>query len=404
MKRLYEVAATFAVAAIFTFPITTFAAESSPPIKIGVLADMNGVYSAASGKGSVIAAKMAIEDFGGSVLGKPIEFEEADSQDDPRVAARIAKQWYTQDGVTAIFDLTDSAVALAVQNIARNLKKIDIVTGATMTTALANKDCSPWGLHWTIDAYNQAAGTARYVTEHGGKSWFFITVDFAFGHDAEAKAAAAVEATGGKVLGNVLHPLNTTDYSSYLLQARASGAQVVGLATAGTDMANIVKQAAEFHMLKKQKFAALVVFLSTIHGLGLNTAQGLVLTTPFYWDLDNQTRTWSEKFYKKAGFMPGMFHAGIYSAVTHYLQAVKATNSSDSTIVMNKMRATPVNDFFAHDAHIRRDGVLVRDMYLAEVKRPSESKGSWDLYKILNTIPSNELFEPTEKNTCKVPS
>jgi branched-chain amino acid transport system substrate-binding protein len=375
-------------------------ADEAGPLKIGVLTDMNGVYADPSGKGSIEAVKMAIEDFGGEVLGKKIELISADHQNNAAIAAGLARKWYDAEGVDTIVDLTNSAVAIAVQDISKEKEKIDLITGATMTTAVTNQNCSPWGLHYTIDAYNQSAGTANYLTEAGGKTWYFITVDFAFGHDTEAKATAAIIRSGGKVLGHALHPLNGTDFSSYLLQAKASGAQVIGLATAGTDMTNIVKQAAEFRMLSAQKIAALVAFLPSVKSLGLKNAQGLVLTTPFYWDLNDDTRAWSQRYFKRMGSMPDMAHAGAYSATMHYLEAVKATGSKDAKVVMAEMRDTPVNDFFAKNGHIRTDGVLERDMYLAVVKSPEQSKGDWDLYSIIKTIPKEQLFQPLSENTC----
>jgi branched-chain amino acid transport system substrate-binding protein len=383
-----------------TLPSVSDAQGAKAPIKIGVLTDMSGVYSDASGKGSVEAVKMAIEDFNEPLFGKPVEMVSADHQSNAATAASIARKWYDNDGVDIIVDLSNSAIALAVQDVSKEKRKIDLVTGATMTTVLTNQNCSPWGLHWTIDAYNQAAGTASYLTENGGKSWYFITVDFAFGHDTEAKATAIVKAKGGTVLGHSLHPLNGTDFSSYLLQAKASGADVIGLATAGTDMSNLVKQAAEFRMLGKQKLAALVTFLSSIHSLGTKNAQGIVLTTPFYWDESDASRAWSKRFLARTGAMPDMAHAGVYSAVTHYLNAVKATQSKDADVVMEKMRETPVNDFFAQNGRIRADGVLERDMYLAVVKTPEQSKGEWDLYTIVKTLPKEQIFQPLAENTC----
>jgi branched-chain amino acid transport system substrate-binding protein len=370
------------------------------PIRIGVLTDMSGPYTDASGPGSVEAAKMAVEDFKQPIFGKSIEVLSADHQNNAATAASIARKWFDNDGVDVIADLTNSAVALAVQDIAKEKRKVDLVTGATMSTALTNQNCSPWGLHWTIDSYNQSAGTASYLTQNGGKSWYFITVDFAFGYDTEAKAAASVKSNGGQVLGHSLHPMNGSDFSSYLLQAKASGADIIGLATAGNDMANLVRQATEFHMLGKQKIAALVTFLSAIHSLEPSGAQGIILTTPFYWDADDETRAWSKRFFARTGAMPDMAHAGIYSAVTHYLRAVAATNSRDPDVVLKRMRETPVNDFFARDARIRADGVLERDMYLASVKTPEQSTGEWDLYTILKKLPKEELFQPLAENKC----
>jgi branched-chain amino acid transport system substrate-binding protein len=384
-----------------TAALSRHAEAQIAPVKIGVLTDMNGVYSDPSGKGSVEAVNMAVEDYKKKFPDSRVEVIFADHQNKAATAASLARKWYDDEGVDMIVDLTNSAVAIAVQDISKEKKKINLITGATMTTVVTNQNCSPWGLHWTIDAYNQAAGTAHYLVTQGGKTWFFITVDFAFGHDTEAKAAALVKAAGGQVLGRALHPINGTDFSSYLLQAKASGAQIVGLATAGTDMSNLLKQAAEFRMLtSKQKFAGLVVFIHPIRSLGLETAQGLILTTPFYWDLNEETRAWSARFYKRHGTMPSMVHAGGYSATMHYLNAIRAAGTKDTEAVMAKMRETPVNDFFAKNGRIRGDGVLVRDMHLAIVKSPGESKKPWDYYKIVQTLPKEKLFQPLAENSC----
>jgi branched-chain amino acid transport system substrate-binding protein len=370
------------------------------PVKIGVLGDQSSAYSDLGGKGSVVAAQMAIDDFGKSVLGKPIELVSADHQNKPEIAANIARRWYDREAVEMITDLTNSAVAIAVQNVTKEKKRIDIVT-STATTALTNEECSPYGVHWTFDAYALSVGTARTMVEQGGKSWYFITADYTFGYNLEDNATRVIKAMGGKVLGSAKAPLNTTDFSSQLLEARASGADVVGLANSGADTANAVKQAAEFGITKKQKLAAFLPFITDIHSIGLPNAQGLILTTAFYWDMDEGKRAFAERFDKAHGTMPSQVHAGTYSAVTHYLKAVKAAGTTDADAVMKKMRETPVDDF-AFKGRIREDGRMVHDMYLAQVKTPEESKRPWDYYKILKTIPGEQAFTPLAESKCSL--
>jgi branched-chain amino acid transport system substrate-binding protein len=396
MKQFNKV---LAVAAVFGTMAAGGALGAESTVKIGVLTDMSGAYADLAGQGSVEATKMAVEDFGGKILGKPIEVVFADHQNKTDVAANIARKWYDQEGVDLIVDLTNSAVAIAVQDLSREKHKIDLVTD-TATTALTNKNCSPWGVHWTFDAYALSAGTAAAMVKEGGKNWYFITADYAFGQNLEANATRVVNEMGGKVLGHALAPLNSTDYSSVLLTAQASGAQVIGLANSGTDMSNSVKQAKEFGITKKQKIAALLVFITDIHSLGLENAQGLLLTTAFYWDRTPEAKAWSDRFYKRHGTMPTMVHAGTYSAVMHYLKAVKATDTKDSDAVMAKMRAVPINDFFTKNGHIRPDGVMEHNMFLAQVKTPQESKGPWDYYKILQTIPGSKAFQPLSESEC----
>jgi branched-chain amino acid transport system substrate-binding protein len=374
------------------------AAAQTEAIKIGVLGDQSSAYSDLGGKGSVIAAEMAVEDFGKSVLGKPIEIVSADHQNKPEIGANIARRWFDRDGVLMITDLTNSAVALAVQNVAKEKKRIDLVT-STATTALTNEACSPYGVHWTFDSYALSVGTAKTLVEQGGKSWYFITADYTFGYNLQDNATRVITALGGKVLGTAKAPLNTTDFSSQLLEAQSSGADVIGLANSGADTANSVKQAAEFRITKKQKLAAFLPFITDIKAMGLDNAQGLVLTTAFYWDLDDGKRAWSERFFKKNGTMPTQVHAGTYSSVLHYLKAVKAAGSTDADAVMEKMRALPVDDF-AFKGTIRADGQMIHDMYLAQVKTPAESKRDWDFYKIIKTIPGDQAFTPAAESKC----
>lgn len=369
------------------------------PLKIGVLTDMSGAYADFSGKGSVLATSMAVEDFGGKVLGKPIEIVSADHQNKADIAATIARKWYDRDGVDVIVDLTNSAVAIAVQDIAKERHKIDLVTSTT-TTAVTNKNCSPWGVHWSFDAYALSAGTVRAMVEDGANTWFFVTADYTFGHNLEATATKVTKEMGGKVVGHVLFPLSNSDFASHMLQAQASGAQVVALATAGGDTTNAIKQAAEFGITKKQKLAALLVFITDVHSLGLKNAQGITLTTAFYWDRSDETRAWSMRFFKRHGAMPTQVHAGTYSAVIHYLNAIKAAGTKDADPVMVKMRETSINDFFAKDGRIREDGRMVHDMYLAQVKSPAESKRPWDYYKIVKTIPGDKAFQPLSESEC----
>ena len=369
------------------------------PLKIGVLTDMSGAYADFSGKGSVLATSMAVEDFGGKVLGKPIEIVSSDHQNKADIAATIARKWYDRDGVDVIVDLTNSAVAIAVQDIAKERHKIDLVTSTT-TTAVTNKNCSPWGVHWSFDAYALSAGTVRAMVEDGANTWFFVTADYTFGHNLEATATKVTKEMGGKVVGHVLFPLSNSDFASHMLQAQASGAQVVALATAGGDTTNAIKQAAEFGITKKQKLAALLVFITDVHSLGLKNAQGITLTTAFYWDRTDETRAWSMRFFKRHGAMPTQVHAGTYSAVIHYLNAIKAAGTKDADPVMVKMRETSINDFFAKDGRIREDGRMVHDMYLAQVKSPAESKRPWDYYKIVKTIPGDKAFQPLSESEC----
>jgi branched-chain amino acid transport system substrate-binding protein len=376
-------------------------AQTTPDtIKIGVLADMSSLYADLGGPASVVAAQMAVDDFGGTVLGKKIAVVSADHQNKPDVASSIARQWFDEQGVQMITDLTTSSVALAVQEVARAENKVILVSGAA-SSDLTGKACAPTSVHWTYDTTALANGTGAAVVKAGGDTWFFITADYAFGHALERDTTSVVTANGGKVLGVVNVPLNNADFSSFLLQAQASKAKIIGLANAGGDTVNSIKQAAEFGIVAGgQKLAGLLVFISDVHSLGLQTAQGLQLTESFYWDQDAQTRAWSKKFFDKTNKEPTMNHGGVYSATLHYLEAVKATGSLDGPTVMKELKSKPINDFIIRNGHIQDDGSLVHDMYLYEVKKPSESQGPWDLYKLVATIPGAEAYKRPRGNEC----
>lgn len=378
-----------------------FAQVSGDVVKIGVLNDQSGVYADLAGPGSVTAAKMAVEDFGGKVLGKPIEVIFADHQNKPDVATPIVNQWIDVDNVDVVVDVPTSSVALAVQEITKNKNRVHLNSTAG-TSDLTGKACSSTGIHWTYDTYALANSTGRALTKDGGDTWFFIVADYAFGHALEKDTAAAVTSQGGKVVGSVNTPFPNQDFSSFLLQAQASGAKVIGLANAGGDMINAVKQAQEFGITASgQRLAGLLVFITDIHSLGLPVTQGLVLTTGFYWDRDDATRAWSKRFAERnGGRMPTMVQAGVYSAVMHYLEAIKAAGTDEAKAVVAKMKETPVNDFFAQNGRIRADGRMVHDMYLVQVKTPGESKHPWDYYKILRVVPGDEAFRPMDQGNC----
>src|ERR1700726_4962517 len=369
-------------------------------VKIGVLTDMSSIYADIGGSGSVEAARMAIADFGGSVNGKKIELVSADHHNKPDLGAAIANQWFGNDGVDAIADVATSSVALAIQEVAHSRNKVLLISGAAASD-LTGRACSPTSVHWTYDTVALANGTGGAVVKAGGDTWFFITADYAFGHALERDTSRVVEEYGGKVLGSVRAPLNTADFSSFLLQAQNSKAKIIGLANAGGDTINSIKQAGEFGIVEGgQKLAGLLVFISDIHSLGLQAAHGLQLTSAFYWDQNDQTRAWSKRFMDKMKREPTMVQAGVYGAITHYLAAIKATGSDDGPTVVKQMKATPVNDFMTKNGKIREDGTLVRDMYLFEVKKPSESKGPWDYYKQIAVIPGEEAFKLPGPTQC----
>jgi branched-chain amino acid transport system substrate-binding protein len=368
---------------------------SDDAVKIGVLTDMTGYYSDLSGPGSLEAARMAAEDFGGKVLGKPIVVIGADHQLKADVASTVARKWFDEEKVDAIVDLVSSSTALAVMPVAAEKKRITLLSGPG-TTAITGEKCTPYNFHWTYNNWALANGTGREVVKQGGNTWYFITADYVFGKSLEEDTANVVKAAGGKVLGASRHPSpGTTDFSSYLLQAQASGAKIIGLANAGADTINAIKQANEFGITKKQNLAGLLVFISDVNSLGLPTAKGMYLTTAFYWDRDDDSRKWSKRFGDRMkGKMPTMVQAGVYSAVTHYLKAIQAAGTDDPDAVAAKMREMPVNDFFAKNGKIGPDGLHRHDMYLVQVKEPAESKYPWDYYKIAKVIPAAEAFPP----------
>lgn len=375
---------------------------SDDVVKVGVLTDMAGVTADITGKGSVIAAELAVQEFGGSVVGKPIQIVAADHQHKADVGTSIARQWIDVDKVDALVDIPNSAVALAVQSLAREKKRIVMFSGAG-TTALTNEQCSPYGFHWTYDTYGVSHGTASAVVKAGGSSWFMLASDYAFGHQLQKDATEVVEANGGKVVGAVRHPLNNADFSSFLLRAQASGAKVIGIANAGNDTVNAIKQAGEFGIAEQgQSLAALIFFLQDVHSLGLKATQGTYLTTASYWDLDDASRTWSKQFLQRAGTMPSMLHAGVYGAVLHYLKAIRQAGTDDPDKVAAAMRSMPINDAFTRDAHIRADGRVLREMYLARVKKPADSKGPWDYFEIVRKIAPEETVWPLSETKCQL--
>jgi branched-chain amino acid transport system substrate-binding protein len=372
---------------------------SNDAIRIGVLTDMNGNLASLSGKGSVLAATMAVEDFGGKVLDKKIEIVTADHQNKADIGTQIANKWIDVEGVDMIVDVPNSSVALAVQEVAKQKNRV-FIASAGGTAALTGKACSPTGIHWTWDTYAAAVSTAKAIVDEGSKNWFFLTADYAFGHAMEAEVARVVKAQGGKVSGSVRHPTNTSDFSSFLLQAQASGADVMALANGGSDTSNSLKQAQEFGLTKKFKIAALAIFITDVHAVGPQSAQGLLLTTAFYWDRTPESRAWSKRFFAKHGAMPTMSQAGVYSAVTHYLKGVAAAKTDQAAPVVAAMKASPVNDMFATNGKIRDDGRMVHDMYLVQVKAPADVKQPWDYYKVLRTVKGEEAFRPLAESEC----
>jgi branched-chain amino acid transport system substrate-binding protein len=382
---------------------STAASAQTKTIKIGSLSDQSGLYSDLGGPGSTLAAQMAVEDSGLLTKGWKIEVIAADHQNKPDIGSNIAKQWFDVDKVDLIVDVPNSGVALAVNQIAKEKNKVLIDSGAA-SSDLTGKACTPNTIHWTYDTYTLANGTGSAITKSGGTTWFFMTADYAFGHALERDTTTAIEKAGGKVAGRVRHPLNNSDFSSFLLQAQSSGAKVVGLANAGGDTTNAIKQAAEFGLMSGgQKLAALLLFISDVHALGLNTAQGLTLTEVFYWDLNDQTRNFSDRFAKrmKNAAKPTMGHAGVYSGVLHYLKAAETLgDASDGSKVVAKMKEIPTDDPLFGKGSVRADGRTIHPAYLFEVKKPAESKGPWDYYKLVSTIPAEQAFRPLSESEC----
>lgn len=396
MKRLCAMAALMTAAAL---PLS--AAElTDGVVRIGVLNDQSGTYSDFGGITSVDAARMAIEDFDGAARGIPVELVHADHQNKPDIAASTARRWYETDRVDAIADLTSSAVAIAVNTMARDMGRITLMTGPG-TTAVTNADCSPTGFHWGWDTYSQSVSTAAALLEQGYEDWYLLVADYAFGHQMEADLRRVIEEDGGRIVGSIRHPLSTMDFSSFLLQAQASGASLIALANGGIDTINSIKQAGDFGItLGGQSLVGMVVVISDVDALGLETAQGLTLTTSFYWDRNEESRAFSERFFERNGRMPGMIQAATYSAVLHYLKAIEAAGTDDAAIVADKMREMPVEDAFTQNGVVRADGRMVTDMYLARVKAPAESERPWDYYEILATIPRDNTAIPIEESNC----
>lgn len=374
---------------------------SGDVVKIGVLTDMSGLYADYGGPGAVAAARLAVQDFGGRIFGRNIEVVNADHQNKPDVAKNITQQWFDRDGVDMTVENLNSAVALTVQALGKEKNKITIVTGAA-TSRLTNEDCAPGtGIHYLMDTIALSNVVGKAIVKDGGDSWFFLTADYAFGHSLEKDTGEVVRAAGGRVAGAVRHPLATSDFSSFLLQAQSSRAKVVGLANAGGDTVNSIKAAAEFGLTKNQNLAALLMLVTDVHALGLNTAQGLYLTEGWYWDLNAETRAWADKFSKVMnGRKPNSNHASVYSATLHYLRAIQAAGTDDTAAVMAKMREMPINDMFAKGGVLRPDGRMVHDMYLFQVKKPSESKGAWDYFNLKGTIKGADAFLPLAQSRC----
>ncbi len=403
MKR--KLLATLVGTALFGMGTNLALAQTAKPgaisgdkVKIGVMNDMSGLYADIGGPGSVEAAKMAIADFGGKVLGKPVELVFVDHLNKPDVGASKAREWYDGD-VDMILDVPTSSVAIAVGKVAGEKKRVLIVTGGA-STRLTNEDCNAYTVHYAYDTYALANGTGKAIVKTGGKTWYFLTADYAFGKSLEDDTAAVVKANGGEVKGHSLHPLNASDFSSYMLQAQASKAQIIGLANAGGDTINAVKAANEFGLTKNQSLAGLLLFITDIHSLGLKTAQGMMLTSSWYWDANDETRKFGRRFFEKVKRMPTFDQASVYSAVNTYLKAVKAVGTDDADKVMAELKKTKINDLFVKNGYIRQDGRMIKEMYLMQVKKPEESKYPWDYYKLKATIPAEEAFQPLSKSTC----
>ena len=375
---------------------------SNDAVKIGVLTDMSGVYAEYGGQGAVTAAKMAVEDFGGKMFGKPIEVLNADHQNKPDIAKNVTQQWFDRDGVDMTVENLNSSVALAVTALGKEKNKITIINGAA-SARLTNEDCAPaTSIHYLMDTNALGKVVGQAVVKNGGNTWYFLTADYAFGHSLEKDTGNVVKAAGGKVLGAVRHPLNTGDFSSFLLQAQSSGAKVIGLANAGGDTVNSIKAAAEFGITKKQSLAALLMLLTDVHAIGLNTAQGLYLTEGWYWDLNKESRDWTKRYEAIMKKKPNSNHASVYSATLHYLNAVKAAGTDDTATVMKKMHDTPINDMFAKGGKIRADGRMVHDMYLFQVKSPAESKAPGDYYNLRGTVKGEDAFQSLADGSCTV--
>ncbi|MGX0968065.1 branched-chain amino acid transport system substrate-binding protein [Bradyrhizobium japonicum] len=394
------IAALVSAAGLLSAALIVPASAQQTPLKIGVLSDFSSVYSDIGGQGNVEATKMAIEDFGGQMFGKPIEMVAADVLNKPDVASTIARKWWETEGVDMIIDLPTSATALAVMELSKQYEKVMIVTDAA-SSDITGKSCSPYTAHWTYDTYSNAHTVGSAIVKNGGDSWFFLTADYVFGHSIERDTGDVVKAAGGKVLGSVKHPLNTADFSSFLLQAQASKAKIIGLANGGGDTINAIKQAGEFGIVAGgQNLAAIVMFISDVHSLGLKLAQGLIITEAYYWDLNDKTRAFGKRFQERIKRMPTMNQAATYSATLHYLKAVQAAGTKDTKTVMANMRELPVKDAFTDNGILREDGRMVHSMFLFQVKKPEESKGPWDYYKLLAEVPADQAFRPLKDGGC----
>lgn len=391
-------AAPSAIALAVTFMVSAASAQSPAPFRIGVLSDMSGAVAELSGQGTLTAIKMAVEDFGGTVLGRPIQVLEADHQNKNDIGIATARRWY-DEGASAIFDVGITTVALGVQDLTRDKKKVAIYL-STASSDLTGKACSPYGFHWTYNNYAQALGVVRHYNQTGEKNWYFMTVDYAYGHNVQRDTTGMIEGGGGRVVGSTRHPFETVDFSSDLLKAQGSGASVIALATTTAHVANIVKQADEFGVRPKQKLAALSLTLHDVKGIGLRTAQDLLVTAPFYWDQNDETRAFARRYFDRFKKMPNMVQASAYGAAMHYLTAVKAVGEDDAAKVSERMRATPVNDFMTKNGTIRADGRVVRDMYVFRVKSPAQSRGEWDLYEQIGVIPGAEAFQKADPAAC----
>jgi branched-chain amino acid transport system substrate-binding protein len=385
---------------LLSLPMAGAALAGPDAITVGVINDLSGVYADLGGQGSVTAAQIAADEFGPNVLGKPIKIMSGDHQNKPDIGAQLARRWFDVDNVDMVIDFPNSGVALAVQEVARDKKKVAIFSTAG-STDLTGKACSPTGFQWTYDNYSNSAGLAQAMVKQGFDTWYFLTVDYAFGISLESEASKALTAAGGKMVGSARHPLNTADFSSFLLTAQASKAKVIALASAGGDVINAVKQAGEFGIVQGgQTLVAPVTFITDIHALGLPVAQGLTFVTGYYWDLNDDTRAFARKFYERHKAMPTMAQAGVYSGVLHYLKAVAAAGTDNADAVALKMRELPVRDAFTQTGTVRADGRMVHDMYLVQVKKPTESKAPWDYYKVLATLPADVAFRPLAESTC----
>ncbi|QOZ33774.1 ABC transporter substrate-binding protein [Bradyrhizobium sp. CCBAU 53421] len=395
-----SIVTSLSAAGLIAAALAAPALAQQAPLKIGVLTDFQSVYSDIGGAGNVEATKMAIEEFGGSMFGKPIELVTADPLNKADVAATITRKWYEAENVDMIIDMPTSATALAGMEMSKQFEKIMIVTDAA-SSDITGKSCSPYTLHWTYDTYANAHTVGSAIVKNGGDTWFFLTADYLFGHSIERDTGDVVRAAGGKVLGSARHPLNTPDFSSFLLQAQSSKAKIVGLANGGGDTINAIKQAAEFGIVAGgQNLAGIVMFISDIHSLGLKLAQGLIITEAYYWDLNDRTRAFGKRFFERMKRMPTMNQAATYSATLHYLNAVKAAGTKETKPVLAKMRATPVRDAFTDNGVVREDGRMVHSMFLFEVKKPEESKAPWDYYKVLAEVPGDQAFRPLKDGGC----